>query len=381
MSTRGPVPALVAALLVFATLTAMPLPAVAAEEDDLTEAQRQANAAAAELSDAEEEIARADDAVSHLQGRVAAVERRLESVRDRVRQLAVRLYVDGTGTLSRLLRMSDANQIIRAQQFGHVLAGTSTDALRQYRVDREDLKAELEALERKQEDRADALENLRRRQADAIEEIERLTRIAREARVAEQARAAPQAPANQEPARRAEGSAPGPAAAPTREASPTADQPSPQPSSPPDATGAEEEAPAPAAPAPAVSGEWVCPVQGPLAFSDDYGASRGGGYSHQGNDILAARGTPVVANVSGVVTQRNGSVSGLAYYLQGDDGNEYFGAHLDSFGASGRVSAGTQIGTVGTSGDAEGGPPHLHFEIHPGGGAPINPYPILRRYC
>ncbi len=89
----------------------------------------------------------------------------------------------------------------------------------------------------------------------------------------------------------------------------------------------------------------------------------------------------MVANVSGVVTQRNGEVSGLAYFLAGDDGNRYFGAHLDTFGASGRVSAGTQIGTVGNTGDASGGPPHLHFEIHPGGSGYTNPYSTLKKYC
>ena len=88
-----------------------------------------------------------------------------------------------------------------------------------------------------------------------------------------------------------------------------------------------------------------------------------------------------IANVGGVVTQRTGPVSGLAYFLAGDDGNRYFGAHLDSFGASGRVSAGTRIGTVGNTGDASGGPPHLHFEIHPGGSGYTNPYTTLKKYC
>ncbi|MGH9225631.1 MAG: M23 family metallopeptidase [Acidimicrobiales bacterium] len=100
-----------------------------------------------------------------------------------------------------------------------------------------------------------------------------------------------------------------------------------------------------------------------------------------GNDILSPRGTPVVASVGGSVTHRSGSVSGLAYYLRGDDGNEYFGAHLDSFGASGRVSAGTVVGYVGNTGDASGAAPHLHFEIHPGGSGNVNPYPTLVRYC
>ena len=125
----------------------------------------------------------------------------------------------------------------------------------------------------------------------------------------------------------------------------------------------------------------MCPVAGPRAFSNACGAPRGGGRSHQGPATLAPRGTPVVANVSGVVQQHGNSLGGLAYFLRGDDGNRYYGAHLDSYGASGQVSAGTVIGTVGDTGDARGGPPHLHFEIHPGGNGNINPYSTLSRYC
>ncbi|MDP9071829.1 MAG: M23 family metallopeptidase, partial [Actinomycetota bacterium] len=130
------------------------------------------------------------------------------------------------------------------------------------------------------------------------------------------------------------------------------------------------------------SGEWVCPVQGPRAFSNDWGQPRSGGRRHQGNDILSPRGTPVVANVGGNVRPHSSGLGGISYYLSGNDGNTYFGTHLDRLsGASGRVSAGTVIGYVGNSGNARGGPTHLHFEIHPGGGAPVNPYPTVARYC
>ena len=89
----------------------------------------------------------------------------------------------------------------------------------------------------------------------------------------------------------------------------------------------------------------------------------------------------MVANVAGTVSHHNSRLGGLSYYLKGDDGNTYFGTHLASYAASGRVAAGTVVGTVGNSGNASGGPPHLHFEIHPGGGGPTNPYPTLRQYC
>ncbi|MFN2504088.1 MAG: murein hydrolase activator EnvC [Acidimicrobiales bacterium] len=356
-------------------LLSLGFPPVASAQEDLSAAQQRANQAAEELSRAEEEKALAEDAVAHMETRVAGIEARVSRTRDQVRQLAIRLYMEGPSRLTRMLRMADANQMVRVQQYTRVMAGSSNDALQQYRADREDLERELTLLEGKQESRAEALEDLRLRRAEAIEELDRLARAEAErqrARAAEDARQRAQAPA------------PGPAASqttsgplitsPLRPAQELAGLPAPS---------ADPDPPPPPPPPPPVesSADWVCPVQGPHAFSDDYGAPRGGGFSHQGNDILAPRGTPVVANVDGVVVQRRNTLGGLSYFLNGDDGDSYYGAHLDSYGASGRVTAGTVIGTVGTTGDAAGGPPHLHFEIHPGGSGNINPYPTLSRYC
>ena len=83
------------------------------------------------------------------------------------------------------------------------------------------------------------------------------------------------------------------------------------------------------------------------------------------------------APVAGVVTQVTGSAGGHQFMLDGDDGNTYRGSHMDRFGAGGRVEAGTVIGYVGDSGNARGSDPHLHFQIHPGGGQVENPYPSL----
>jgi murein DD-endopeptidase MepM/ murein hydrolase activator NlpD len=123
-------------------------------------------------------------------------------------------------------------------------------------------------------------------------------------------------------------------------------------------------------------------VQGAVAFTNDWGQPRSGGRRHEGTDMLAPRGTPVVANVAGTVRPHDSGLGGISYYLSGRDGNTYFGTHLDRLsGVSGQASAGTVVGYVGNSGNARGGPTHLHFEIHPGGGGPVNPYPTLVRYC
>jgi murein DD-endopeptidase MepM/ murein hydrolase activator NlpD len=126
----------------------------------------------------------------------------------------------------------------------------------------------------------------------------------------------------------------------------------------------------------------VCPVQGPVSFVDRFGTPRSGGRAHQGVDMMAAMGTPTVAPASGRVDQRGATTGGLSWWLYGDNGDEYFGTHLsgDANEGVGWVAAGTVIGYVGDSGNAAG-TPHLHFEIHPGGGAAINPFPAVAAAC
>jgi murein DD-endopeptidase MepM/ murein hydrolase activator NlpD len=126
----------------------------------------------------------------------------------------------------------------------------------------------------------------------------------------------------------------------------------------------------------------VCPVAGPNHFTDTWGAARSGGRRHQGVDMLAARGTPTVAPVSGEVQHRGSSLGGLSWYVYGDNGDMYYGTHLSAYEnvGVGHVEAGTVIGYVGDTGNARG-TPHLHFEVHPGGGAAVNPYPYVLEVC
>lgn len=126
----------------------------------------------------------------------------------------------------------------------------------------------------------------------------------------------------------------------------------------------------------------ICPLRGPLSFIDSWGYPRATTGRHQGSDLMSPRGTPNVAVVSGDVEFHTGGTSGLGAYLYGDDGNLYYYFHLQAYeGAARRVQQGEVIGYVGNTGDAIGTATHTHFEIHPGGGPAVNPYPTVAQIC
>jgi murein DD-endopeptidase MepM/ murein hydrolase activator NlpD len=132
------------------------------------------------------------------------------------------------------------------------------------------------------------------------------------------------------------------------------------------------------------SGDWICPVQGGVSFTNDWGTPRSGGRSHKGTDMFAAEGTPVVAPVAGRVWYQTEGTGGKSAYVDGNDGNTYYETHLSVYvGGDRAVRAGEVVGRVGHTGNADGGPSHLHFEIRVGGanGTKINPYPTLAANC
>lgn len=121
--------------------------------------------------------------------------------------------------------------------------------------------------------------------------------------------------------------------------------------------------------------EWVCPVGGGRFFND-WGFPRGSRY-HEGNDIFGDFLTPVRAPVSGSVIFKVGSIGGNQFNLSGADGVLYIGSHMESVeGKSRNVQAGDVIGYLGTSGNAVGSRPHLHFGMH-WNHMWVNPYPSL----
>lgn len=150
----------------------------------------------------------------------------------------------------------------------------------------------------------------------------------------------------------------------------------------------------------------IFPLEQRVSFTDTFGAPRSGGRTHEGNDLMAPKMTPILAVVPGTVKWLNLDEKPSSYnpypayniLLDGDDGNDYFYIHLnndtpgtdDGQGGVGnayapgltngsRVTRGQLLGWVGDSGNAETTAPHLHFELHLGGYKnPVTPYNSLK---
>ncbi|HIG24494.1 MAG TPA: M23 family metallopeptidase [Acidimicrobiia bacterium] len=126
---------------------------------------------------------------------------------------------------------------------------------------------------------------------------------------------------------------------------------------------------------------WVCLVAGEMQYRDSWGEPRSGGRTHEGIDIMARWGTPMVAPKAGELTFRYDPIGGKSFYLTTIEGDVWFGTHLSSYATSGWVEAGTVIGYIGRSGNAVGN--HVHFEYRPGGNSKnaVNPFPIVEAHC
>jgi murein DD-endopeptidase MepM/ murein hydrolase activator NlpD len=124
------------------------------------------------------------------------------------------------------------------------------------------------------------------------------------------------------------------------------------------------------------------PVQGigPSDLADTWGGARSEGRRHEGIDIFAPRGTPVIASTHGVVVRKGlNRLGGQVVGVVGPAGWYHYYAHLDAWSTVGIgdwVEVGTVLGYVGDTGNAKGTPTHLHYGIYVQGSA-TNPYPLL----
>lgn len=145
----------------------------------------------------------------------------------------------------------------------------------------------------------------------------------------------------------------------------------------------------------------VFPIVGKVTYTNDWGDPRPGGW-HQGNDLMGRRMQYAVAAEAGRVEKRKSGGYSCYLFLRGKSGTEYWYIHLNNDKPGGaendnrggcrngiswpeglrqnqRVRAGEIVGFVGDSGDANGIQPHLHFEVRPNGGRPVNPFKHLNR--
>lgn len=116
-------------------------------------------------------------------------------------------------------------------------------------------------------------------------------------------------------------------------------------------------------------------------IADTFGAPRGNDRQHKGQDIFAPRNTPVYAAANGYVWRiGENNLGGNTVWTIGAGGRIYYYAHLEKYAENlnvgDEISTETILGYVGTSGNAKGTPPHLHFGVYTNGGA-INPLDLF----
>jgi murein DD-endopeptidase MepM/ murein hydrolase activator NlpD len=375
-------------------VVAFAIPAVAqVTDDDIDRARQQVNRITEESADVGQQVidaygrqAALDQEITDLRDSIDFARLKIEETEARLEDLAVELYMGSTSGASLSVLFSATDQEYPAGiEYLRNVSGVNEDVVGQLRTFRDELDRQTQRLDEALEEQivlASELETLAEElqgdlvaaqaiyddlvQQQAAEEAERQRQEEERRRQEEAARqAAEEEAANATSTTRApSGTSPtgsGDGGATTTTAAPAT--------------------PTTAAPPPSSSGSGTCPVAGAVSFTDSWGDPRSGGRSHKGVDMIAARGTPIVAIFSGRVYRlSNSSLGGLSVYFYSDAGDLYYYAHLDAFadispGQS--VPVGYVLGYNGSSGNAPDYLPHLHFEYHPGGGSAVNPYPLV----
>jgi peptidoglycan LD-endopeptidase LytH len=302
----------------------------AKHERDATQAA--AVAAAQRYVDALSEQARLEAEIARLEAEIPALRARAKELRQQVRQRAVRMYQGNTGDSA--TAMIEAKSAMDASRAAHL----TEEVAQQDRAAADELSTNAKKLEQ---------DEIRVSKAKVAQDA-LVAQLAEQKQTLEDALAASDA------------------AVKTLEAVATSQG---------QLSGSDADA------GRVATGAAVCPVFGPVAFVNDWHAPRSGGRLHLGTDMFSKYGTPVISVVAGTIRWDSDVLGGWGIWLDGDDGVSYYYAHLSRYeGPSRRVARAEIIGYVGDSGNAKGGPPHLHFGIR-SGGEMVNPFPTVRVLC
>ena len=392
--------ALLAALVVSVAVGSLTLPlAVASAQDpaavraaqEIQAARDRANAASQAMFDAESRLDTLELEIVAAEGDLTAVEAQADSMRSSLQQDAQRSFVNSGTSIPLLIDLDQANAGITADRQASVARGAASVELDDFDAVMKDVRAQRAELEAQQDATTQARAQFEDLKATAEAEVVKLAEVEkqrladvavqrelerqRQARLAQEAAVAKQLQVSNAAA--ASSSNPSTASAPEPSGSQGSASNSPQAA----ASPSPAAAPVPPSPPPSNAGSGiVCPVAGPHAFADTWGAPRSGGRTHEGVDMMAPSGTPLVAVESGYAEFKTTRLGGNSVWVNGGSGTRYFYAHLSAWeGSSRNVSQGEVIGYVGATGNTTAN--HLHFEIHPGGGRAVNPYPYVRAVC
>lgn len=357
-------------ILILALVLAAPSAAFSVTEDEVDaacqdseealaayrEAQQRFEEASLALEEAANDVARVERKQQNIAGAIETHESDMEDLRAAAESRAVEMYMRGaTGTPGLLLSVANVGEVMTTAE---MLEAASMDDqasldtlialeadLSRFQEELVDVEAELREVEARRRQAASEMEAARDDSGAAYERMSERCKELNAQYKQEQAAAAARARAQ---AQGKTGAAAG--------------------ASPQDTSG------------------FVCPMTpGHTSFIDSWGFPRSGGRAHKGTDMMAPYNEPVFAVADGVVSLRSGGLGGRTLWLTATNGTAYYYAHLSDWavGEGARVGRGQTIAYNGNSGNAVGGAPHVHFQIHPGGrgAAPVNPYPTLASAC
>ncbi|MGH8975324.1 MAG: murein hydrolase activator EnvC family protein [Acidimicrobiia bacterium] len=336
-------------------LVAAPTPAGAKAPKKVSESElkRRANAAAARYARAEAAVARLGNDIDRLEKEVAKLQQKMAPLREAITRRAVAVYQAGRG-VDAIAGLSTQPDLVESARGARMVAHASAadlEIIEGLDVARDKVRERQAAIAAKRQDQEAAMTSLDGERKVVELELAVMARARQDLQSRLVAAPRPDRASRGESGRRQ---------VPPQPVLQTAE----------------------AAAAIPVATNLICPIAGALAFTDSWGDPRGGGRRHKGTDLMNPFGTPNVAVVSGQIARHRSGAGGLAIYLYGDDGHTYYYAHLSEVvGSDRRVAQGEVVAKTGNSGNARGGAPHTHFEIHPGGGEAVNPYPSMKAVC